>query len=166
MDIRDKIWNDLLDTKHGDEYLVLYISRQRNIRKMFKIFTILLSTGGALTALQSFKIPTIIFCLLAAVVQILTSIENFIIHSEDDLDSLCSLRMKYFDRVHDLEILWSNLEDKRVTNQEATAEFFKLRKSASEIEKLDNKLHIKKRKKLIARANLSTNEYLNTYYYE
>lgn len=165
MSIKDKIWYDLVDTKFGDEYLIHYISRQRSIRKLFKVTTIVLSAGGIFSAFQSFKIPTIIFCSVTGVIQTLTTVENFLIHSEDDLDSLCSLRMKYYDRLHKLEILWHNIDNGKITEAEASDEFFELRKSSSEIETLDNKLDIKQFKKLKTKANTQTNDYLNTYYY-
>lgn len=166
MKIRDKIWYDLVDTKYGDEYLVLYLSLQRVIRKWFKIITIVLSAGGVFSAFQSFQIPTIIFCSITGLIQLLTSIENFIIHSEDDLDSLSNLRMKYYDRFIKLEILWHNLETKKITEEQASEIFFELRVLSSEIESLDNKLNVRRYKKLMMTAESKTNNYLNTYYHE
>jgi hypothetical protein len=166
MKIEDKIWYDLVDTKFGDEYLILYLSRQRTIRKWFKISTIVLSAGGIFSAFQSLQIPTMIFCTVTGVMQILTSIENFIIHSEDDLDSLSNLRMKYYDRLTKLEILWHNLDSKKITEEQATDDFFNLRQSSSEIENIDNKLNIRSYNKLRYKADLKARDYLKTYYYE
>lgn len=53
-----------------------------------------------------------------------------------------------------------------MTDDEATTEFFNLRKSAKEIEELDNKLNVRTFKKLKSIANDNTNIYLNTYYNE
>ena len=166
MTIQTKIWYDLVNTKFGDEYLVLYLSRQRTIRKWFKILTILFSASGIFSAFQSAKIPTIISCIAIGVVQVATSIENFIIHSEDDLDSLSKLRLLYFDRTNKLEELWNSLQTSKITSEEATTEFFNLRKSAKEIEKLDNKLNVRNFKKLKVFADNNTRTYLNTYYNE
>lgn len=166
MTIQTKIWYDLVHTKFGDEYLVLYLSRQRTIRKWFKILTILFSASGIFSAFQSAKIPTIISCIAIGVVQVATSIENFIIHSEDDLDSLSKLRLLYFDRTNKLEELWNSLQTSKITSEEATTEFFNLRKSAKEIEELDNKLNVRNFKKLKVFADNNTRTYLNTYYNE
>ena len=166
MTIDTKIWYDLVHTKYGDEYLVLYLGRQRTFRKWFKILTILFSASGIFSAFQSAKIPTIISCALIGLVQLVTSIENFIIHSEDDLDSLSKLRLQYYDRTNKLEELWNSLATNKMTDEEATTEFFNLRKSAKEIEELDNKLNVRTFKRLKAIANNNTNNYLNTYYNE
>lgn len=166
MTIQTKIWYDLVHTKFGDEYLVLYLSRQRTIRKWFKVLTILFSASGIFSAFQSAKIPTIISCVAIGLVQVATSIENFIIHSEDDLDQLSKLRLMYFDRTNKIEELWHSLADKKITDQEATNEFFLLRKSAKEIEELDNKLNVRNFKKLKSIADVNTRTYLNTYYNE
>jgi hypothetical protein len=166
MTIDTKIWYDLVHTKFGDEYLVLYLARQRTFRKWFKILTIIFSASGIFSAFQSAKIPTIISCAIIGIVQLITSIENFIIHSEDDLDNHSKLRLQYYDRTNKLEELWNSLTTKKITDEEATTEFFNLRKSAKEIEELDNKLNVRTFKKLKLIANLNTNNYLNTYYNE
>jgi hypothetical protein len=166
MTIETKIWYDLVHTKFGDEYLCLYLARQRSIRKWFKILTILFSASGIFSAFQSAKVPTIISCVAIGLVQLATSIENFIIHSEDDLDQLSKLRLLYFERTIKLEELWHSFMTNKISSEEATNEFFSLRKSAKVIEELDNKLNVRTFKKLKNIANTNTNNYLNTYYHE
>lgn len=161
-----KIWHDLVDSKYGDEYLILYLKRQKAIRKWFKIFTIIFSASGIFSAFQSAKIPTIVSCSLIGIVQLFTSIENFIIHSEDDLDRLSKLRLLYYDRTNRLEKLFDDLIAKKKTDEEATDVFFDLRESSKEIEDLDNKLNIRNFKKLIIIADTNTRNYLKSYYYE
>lgn len=166
MTIENKIWFDLVHTKFGDEYLCLYLGRQRTIRKWFKILTIVFSASGIFSAFQSAKIPTIISCAAIGLVQLATSIENFIIHSEDDLDQLSKLRLLYFERTIKLEELWHSFKTEKLSEEQATNEFFSLRKSAKEIEELDNKLNVRTFKKLKVIADTNTRNYLNTYYHE
>ena len=166
MTIKNKIWYDLVHTKFGDEYLCLYLGRQRTIRKWFKILTIIFSASGIFSAFKSAQIPTVISCLFIGLVQIFTSIENFIIHSEEDLDKLSKLRLLYYDRTNKIEELFNSLVTNKISVEESTNEFFNLRKSAKEIEELDNKLNVRTFKKLEIKANTSTNNYLNTYYNE
>lgn len=166
MSIEKKIWYDLVHTKHGDEYLILYLARQRLYRKWFKIITIVFSAGGIFNAFQSNQIPTIISFSVIGVIQLVTSIENFIIHSEDDLDKISKLRMLYYNRLVSLEELWHSLINNKISNEVAAESFFELRKSANEIEELDNNLNVREYRKLINISNIKTNNYLNTYYYE
>lgn len=166
MNIETKIWYDLVHTKYGDEYLILYLGRQRMIRKWFKIFSILFSASGIFSAFQSAKIPTIISCVFIGLVQLATSIENFIIHSESDLDELSKLRLLYFERSNKLEQLYYLLRTNKVSIEVATTKFFKLRNSSNQIEELDNKLNIRHYKSLKNKADISVTKYINTYYYE
>ena len=164
--MESKLWYDLVNSKFGDEYLVLYLARQRWYRKIFKIATILFSASGIFCAFQSIKIPTIISCTCIGLVQLSTSIENFVIHSEDDLDNIGKLRMLYYSRTTKLEELWHAYKSESISVDEVTAQFWQLRTSKFEIEELDNKLNIRKFKKLEGKANDLTNNYLTTYYYE
>ena len=100
------------------------------------------------------------------IIQLMTSIENFIIHSEDDLDNISKLRMMYYDKLNDLEKLWHLFKTKKLSIVDTTEQFFDLRKSSKEIEELDNKINVRTYKKLKNRSNIITNNYLKTYYYE
>ena len=166
MNIETKIWYDLVHTKHGDEYLILYLARQRSYRKWFKIITIVFSASGIFSTFQSAQIPTIISFIVIGIIQLMTSIENFIIHSEDDLDNISKLRMLYYDKLNDLEKLWHLLKTKKILIEDATEQFFELRKSFKEAEELDNKINVRTYKKLKNKSNIITNNYLKTYYYE
>ena len=163
MSIDNKIWYDFVHAKKGDEYLVLYLCRQRDIRKYFKIGTIVFSASGAL-GWTIWQPISWLSCAIIAVVQLFTSIESFLIHTEDQLDSLSKLRLLYYDRANRLEELWHNLVKGNITDEQASKTFFELRKSAQDIEELDNKLNIKDVKKLNAKAQYSTQSYLNTYH--
>jgi hypothetical protein len=164
--IRDRIWYDLLDAKCGEEYMVLYLARQRKVRKWFKIGTILLSAGGIFSAFKSAEIPTIITCTCIGIVQLATSIENHLIHSEDALENLSRLRQLYYNRTNKLEVLWDLLGDEKITDDDASKRFYKLRESASEIETLDAKQGIPVYGQLRTIAEKKTQEYLNKHHYE
>ncbi len=163
MSIDNKIWYDLVHAKKGDEYLVLYLCRQRDIRKYFKIGTIVFSAGGAMGWTIWNPIAGLA-CAVIALTQLFGSIESFLIHTEDQLDTLSKLRLLYYDRANRLEELWHDLAKGNITDEKASKIFFGLRKSAQEIEELDNKLNIKKVKKLDAEAQYKTKVYLDTYH--
>lgn len=166
MTIDTKIWYDLVNAKHGDDYLVLYLARQKTIRKWFKILTIIFSASGIFSASIAAQIPTIISCSLIAAVQLATSIENFIIHSQDDIDDLSKLRLLYYERTNKLEKLWHNWWTDKISDDQASQEFFNLRDLSKKIEELDNKLNVRNFKKLRTVADKTTRNYLNTYYNE
>lgn len=164
MSIDNKIWYEFIHTKMGDEYLVLYLSRQRDVRKWFKICTIALSASG-IFGWTIWQPISWLACAAIAVVQLFTSIETFLIHTEDQLSKLSKLRLLYYDRANRLEELWHQLVKCSISDNDAGKEFFSLRKSAQEIEELDNELNIKTIKSLKEEAQKRTNKYIETYHF-
>jgi hypothetical protein len=106
MDIQEKIWHEFIDKRYGDEYLCRYISLQIEIKRWFKIGTILLSAGGIWTALKNLPLPTVISLTAIAIVQLATLIENQIIHSERQIEDLGKLRLLYYEQWNRLEKLF------------------------------------------------------------
>lgn len=164
MDIKDSIWFDFVHSKYGDEYLCLYIQKQQGIRKWFKILTLLLSGGGIWFAFKDMKIPTVISCVAIGMVQLLTMLEDFIIHSDKDIQELGALRILYYIRANELEELTFTLD--KLTDEEASSKFFTLRNEAIKIEELDNKLNVREHKRLVLKADIKTRNYLKQYHNE
>lgn len=162
MDIKEKIWHEFIDKKYGDEYLCRYITRQTEIRKWFKISTILFSASGIWTAVKSFTIPTVISLTAIALVQLGTLIENFIIHSEKQIEELGKLRLLYYDQWNKFEELF--LTQQSYDEKQLLDKFFHLRDLGKTMEDLDNKLNIKQKKSLKVQAEMATRNYLKTHY--
>jgi hypothetical protein len=157
--LRTKIWNDLLDTKKGDVFLVSYISNQRKWKKWFKIITIVFSASGIFTAFKNLEIPTVISFVIIGIIQILQSIENFLILSEKDLDEIKKLRLSYYDKTIELEKLWIDFEDNHINEDQAKKRLFKIMESSKKIEDLDSSIDIKRMKRLDKKAETETNIY-------
>ncbi len=160
MDIRITIWNEFLNTYYGSEYLVFYLSRQKTVRKWFKILTILFSVSGIFNATFSKTIPTIISCTAIGIVQILTSIENFIIHSDSDIEKLSELRMLYWDKSKELEKMFYLMQANKINSDEAANKYFALKDVSKKIEELDTKLNVRTYKKLKLKAEAKYKTYL------
>lgn len=163
MDIKEKVWHEFIDKKYGDEYLCRYIARQIEIRRWFKIGTILFSAGGIWAALKNLTIPTVISLTAIGLVQLATLIENFIIHSEKQIEDLGKLRLLYYEQWNRLEKLFLTFHT--FSEKDATDKFFELREAAKIMEELDNKLNIKEIKKLKRQAENSNRNYLNNHYH-
>jgi hypothetical protein len=166
MDVLDHIWVDFCHAKLGDEYLVLYSGRQKEIRRWFKIITILLSAEGIFSAFKEAKIPTIISFSVIGVIQLLSSIENQVIRSEKEIEEIGRLRIFYYDRSNKLEKLFLEFRENKIKSDNARAELFALRDTAKEIEELDTKLNIKRHNKLLQKADALAKKYLKQYYDE
>ncbi len=160
----DKIWYEMVHTKFGDNYLTNYLSRQKTIRKWFKIVTLVFSTSGVL-GWKIWEYAPIIACGLIAVMQIVTLIENQIILSDQDIDNIAGLRNKYISYFNKLEKLWTNLQQKKIDEHVASEQFYKLRQIGADIEATDNKLHINGQiKTLLDKADTETRNYFSQYH--
>lgn len=159
MIIRNKIWNDLLDAKKGAEYLILYISKQRRLRKIFRITTIILSASGIFSALNELPVPAVISFILIGIMQILQSIENEIILTDKDLDCFIKLRLLYNEKIVLLEKLWFDFESKHINEILAKRRLFDIMEFGKKIEELDSSLVINFFKKLDEKAENSTMNY-------
>jgi len=160
----DKIWYEMVHTKFGDNYLVNYLSRQKTIRKWFKIVTLVFSTSGVL-GWKIWEYAPIIACGLIAVMQIVTLIENQIILSDQDIDNIAGLRNKYISYFNKLEKLWTDLQQKKIDEHAASEQFYKLRQIGADIEATDNKLHINGQiKTLLDKADTETRNYFSQYH--
>jgi hypothetical protein len=161
--MEDKIWYEFVHTKYGDCYLCHYLSAQKDLRKWVKILTLLFSTSGIL-GWTIWKSAPIVSCALIAIVQLFHLIENQIILSEFDITRIAELRTLYLKQCNKIEKLWIDFRAGRLTEEQVSDSFFKLRVDAIKIESLDNKLNIKKRKKLMGKADLETNNYISQFH--
>jgi len=161
--MRDKIWYEMIHIKYGDSYLAFYLFRQKTIRKWFKILTLVFSTSGVLGWKFWDGFP-IIACVLISVLQLFNLVENQIIISEKETEKISDLRNRYITYFNKLEKLWIDFNADRLNEQDASDQFFLHRQVASEIEALDNELHIHKIKKLCHKADLETRDYFIQYH--
>lgn len=163
----DLVWHDFADAKFGDEYLIVFLARKKSWRKLFKFFTLLAAAGGVISALIDAKVPTVILCTAICAVQLLTVLENSFISSEKDIEKLINLRMMYCNYCAELENLFCALSEDNLTKEkeaEIQTQYFNLKKEKiTTIEQVDTEIDIKKRKRLMKRADLTTRQYLNRY---
>ncbi len=162
--MREKIWYEMMQIKFGEKYLALYISLQYALKKYFKIATLVFSGSGIL-GWKLWQPIAWIALILIATVQILGLIENQLIRSEKDIADIARLRELYLKYFNKLEQLWVNYESSEITEKETSKLFYNYRSNDHQtIETLDNKLGIKKWKKLENKADIETRQYFNTYH--
>ena len=162
--IRDKIWYELVDAKYGEIYLAFYINRCKNIKKTFRIVTLVFSAGGVF-GWKIWEPVALIACVVIAAIQLLTLIENQIVTSDDELIKIGELRTQYLKYFNRLEKLWTDHESSVVTGDKASEQFFTLRTGVKEkIEKLDNELHIKQIENLLVKTDKQEKLYFNNRY--
>jgi uncharacterized membrane protein len=154
----------MVQIKFGEIYLALYISLQYRIKKYFKI-AILVFSGSGIFGWKLWQPIAWIVLILIAIVQILSLIENHIIRSDKEVSDIGKLRELYLKYFNKLEKLWVDYNSTEITETEASRLFFEYRRNDYQsIETLDNKLGIKRWRKLVNFADSETRQYFNTYH--
>jgi hypothetical protein len=163
--IREKLWYEIADTKYGELYLAFYISRCRNYKKTFKILTLIFSAGGVF-GWKIWEPFAVVACVIIAVIQLLSLIENQIVRSDDDLIKIGELRNLYISYLNKLEKLWVDFENQKFNEDETAESFFKLKeKIKSVIESKDNELEINGGiERLLKKCDATLETYLNKRY--
>jgi len=162
--IRDKIWYEIVDAKYGEIYLACYINRCKNIKKAFRIVTLIFSAGGVF-GWKIWEPIALIACVIIAGIQLLNLIENQIVTSDDELIKIGELRAQYLRYFNKLEKLWTDFETGTATDEHASSQFFTLRTGLKEkIEKMDNELHIKQIESLLLKTDEQEKLYFNNRY--
>lgn len=163
--MRDKIWYELVQMKHGEIYLAHYLTKQKVNKKYFKIITLIFSSGGLLSwSIWQNGILAAIACAIVAVIQVLNLIENQLILNDRDLEKIAELRNLYLNQLKNLEHLWERFNSGKISEYDVTEEFYQLKGISNDIEALDNKLEIQNIKNLINISDKETRDYINYNY--
>ncbi len=160
----NKIWYEMVDMKYGETYLTMYLGLQRTLKKVFNILTLLLSVSGIL-GWKYFENYVWIAFILIAIMQLFMLVENEIIRSDKEIEDIASLRMMYTRYFNKLERLWTEFEYKKIDEEKSLEIFFQYKETDWEkIEELDTKLNIKEYKRLMNKADVRTNNYINKFH--
>lgn len=161
--IRRKVWHDLIDSKMGDEYISLYLIRERRIRKKYRIFLwIILSIG---IGVWNFWEPMpLISCIIVLGSEIIIKLENPLLMSDEDMSRLGDLRLLYVTRFNKLTRLWIDINDGSTDYDNIKERYFIIQDEKNQIEQLDNKSNIPPKEKIKTKAQKLTQNFINNYH--
>lgn len=163
--MRNNLWYELAQARHGYEYLALFLDIQKRRKKWFKISIIIFSTGGIM-GWKIWDYAPQVACGVIAIVEIFQLIENQIILKDEKLTKFSDLRTKYLEYSNCLEKLWLEYDNKIKDENEVRDMYFNLRNNKFvEMQKIDNELDIPQLKRLISKADRLTEKYLNNHFY-
>jgi len=154
----------MVQVKFGDNYLAHYLSWQHKLKRTFNILILIFSGSGVL-GWEIWKPIAWIALVIIGTFQLLSLIQNQLIRSNEEVLKIAKLRTRYTKYFNKLEKLWLDLDSREMTDNEAKTQFFVLRRTEQEkIEALDNRIGVKRWKKLCEKADVETREYFNTYH--
>ena len=162
MMIRDRIWNELSDTKKEEQYLCFYLALAKRRKRVFKLLLIIVSVLG-LALIQNTQVSAIIFALIV-IVEVVKNLIPEIFPDEHLIEKLPEYRMLVVNKFQKLDELWMKLDLGIITNEEATEIYFQIRKDDPQIEAMDNSIYMPRNKKLKAKADREYSIYIENHY--
>ena len=131
--MRNRIWNELTQSKHNIEFISLYTNRQRFILRLFNIGVLAFSSAGIMGWGIWDKMP-LVSCIIIAVISLVRLLQPHLVMNEKQLKGLDNIHKFYTDYYNKLEKMWYDFENERITEEQATKTFFKLKKTELNID--------------------------------
>ncbi|MBE7694324.1 hypothetical protein [Tenacibaculum finnmarkense] len=130
--MRNRIWTELTQSKHNIVFTSIYSDRQRFILRIFNIGILTFSSAGIM-GWKIWKDLPLIACILIAGISLLKLLQPHLIMNEKQLKNLDDIHKFYADYYNKIEKLWYQFDSNRITEEQATNAFFKLKKLETDI---------------------------------
>lgn len=157
--MRTRIWNELGQIKCNQFYCIYLLARQKRRLNYFNMITLLFSTAGIMGWGVWKEVP-FVACAIISSMQILKLLQVHIIPSDKEIEKLDSVSDFYFDYCNSMEQLWYGQE--RLSEVELEEEYYEIKKSEKDINKILKDVLKSVNRKLHEKANSETLIYLNT----
>ena len=116
----------MIQIKYGEVYLSLYLDFQKDLKRYIKIATLVFSGSGVFG--WAFWEPLAwIACIIIAIIQLISLIENQIVRSDTELEEISLLRSMYLNYLAKLEELWYELDNNIKKEKKIKEEYFSLK---------------------------------------
>ncbi|WP_067151369.1 hypothetical protein [Pseudotamlana agarivorans] len=156
--MRNRIWAELTQSKHNIEFASKYSDRQRFILRIFNIGILAFSSAGIMGWKIWENLP-LIACILITGVSLLRLLQPHLIMNEKQLKNLDDIHKFYTEYYNKIEKLWYDFESNRVTEEQATNIFFKLKKLETNINPIIAETIRSKPKRIVKKCKKNTDEY-------
>lgn len=158
--MRNRLWDELMQSKHKQCYSLYVLQRKKNIVKGFTIVTLVFS-GAGIMGWSIWKDFPLIACVIITAMQLIKLLQPQITSSDKELDKLNRVIKFYFDYHNKLEQLWYDYERSRISEEEAQRNFYLIKDTEKEINEIVNEVINKKiNKNFYAKADIETQNYV------
>jgi hypothetical protein len=157
--MRERIWYELTQSKHNNLYCVYLLSYLRQVLNVFNIIILAFSAGGIMgwAVWKEFPLAS---CIIIATISLLRLLQPHLIPSDKQIDKLDQVADFYFDYFNNLEQLWLDYYNSRITEKEAQTKFYKIKNSEKTINKTVIEIIKRTNKKVLSKTDLETRAYL------
>jgi hypothetical protein len=156
--MRNRIWAELTQSKHNIEFTSSYSDRQRFILRIFNMGILAFSSAGIMGWKIWENLP-LIACIVIAGISLLRLLQPHLIMNEKQLKNLDDIHRFYADYYNRIEKLWYDFDSNRITEEQATNAFFKLKKLETDINPIIAETIRSKPKGIVKKCKKNTDEY-------
>src|SRR5690606_11719661 len=156
--MRNRIWAELTQSKHNIEFTSTYSDRQRFILRIFNMGILAFSSAGIMGWKIWENLP-LIACIVIAGISLLRLLQPHLIMNEKQLKNLDDIHRFYADYYNRIEKLWYDFDSDRITDEQATKAFYKLKKLETDINPIIAQTIRSKPKGIIKKCKKNTDEY-------
>jgi hypothetical protein len=161
------IWDEMYLAKKNEEYIVLYISLIKSIKKYIDFSTLIFSSLGVVSWLsdkEGSKLIMGLSLILVAILQIIEIIQIKFIASDEYIDDIRELKSKWTTYFNDLEDILIDIKVEKINNKTSAVSFQKLKPFKQSIEHIDSDIKIWILPRLNKKADLLTTNFMKRYY--
>tara|TARA_R110001606_G_scaffold19125_1_gene70801 strand:- start:184 stop:675 length:492 start_codon:yes stop_codon:yes gene_type:complete len=156
--MRNRIWNELTQSKHNIEFASLYSDRQRFILRIFNMGILAFSSAGIMGWSIWENVP-LIACIIIAGISLLRLIQPHLIMNEKQLKNLDDIHRFYADYYNKIEKLWYDFDSDRLSEEQATKAFFKLKKLETDVNPIIAETIRSKPKVIVNKCKKNSDQY-------
>ena len=157
--MRSRIWHELGQTRFYVEFLSLYIAQTEKLNGRIKVFTAIFVIGSII-GWYRYDDLKILWAILLVLIQLFILFKDFFLVSESQISKLRTVSRFYNRHCRDLENLWFDFHEERITEDQARRKLNALIKKELDMQELENHDRISGTKKQKSRADVATREYL------
>jgi hypothetical protein len=156
--MRNRIWAELTQSKHNIEFTSTYSDRQRFVLRIFNMGILAFSSAGIMGWKIWENLP-LIACIVIAGISLLRLLQPHLIMNEKQLKNLDDIHRFYADYYNRIEKLWYDFDSERITEEQATKVFFKIKKMETDINPIIAETIRSKPKGIVKKCKKNTDEY-------
>ncbi|WP_293302036.1 hypothetical protein [Pedobacter sp. UBA4863] len=158
--MRNRLWMELCQAKWNNKYCAVLLTYRRRVLNWVTIL-ILVFSGAGVMGWKFWETMPFISCLIISAIQIVRLVQPHLFPTEKQIEKLEFVTDFYFDYYNKLEKLWFDYENERIDEENTQLEFYKLKDSEKEVNKIINEVIKTVDKKMKEKCDKATEEYFN-----
>lgn len=160
VNMRNRLWNELTQSRHNLEFVTLYCERQRKVVKYFNILILVFSSTGIMGWKFWDNLP-LISCIIISGISLLKLLQPHLIGGMKQINDIDEIQRFYTTYFNKIEELWFSHESEEFDERKCKKTFYRLKEQETEYNKMISQNIRSKPKNLIRKAKIYSDNYFS-----